>query len=237
MTATDDHGALHAFNISTSSWSILSPTDPSAPYPEARSYHTLTTDGIDTLYLHAGCPAAGRLSDLWSFNVTSRTWRQLKNAPEPARGGTSIAFSQGTVWRMNGFDGKTEQGGFLDCYDPGADGWTSLEFPADGKAGPEARSVGVLLPVEVGGREMLVTMFGERDPSSLGHQGAGRMLDDVWGFDLGEKAWRKVEVEGERPEGRGWFDGGVVNNEETVVQGGLNEGNERLGDVWVLRLS
>jgi hypothetical protein len=29
-------------------------------------------------------------------------------------------------------------------------------------------------------------MFGERDPSSLGHAGAGKMLTDVWAFVLSQ---------------------------------------------------
>jgi hypothetical protein len=136
---------------------------------------------------------------------------------------------------MNGFDGKTEQGGALDCYDPETDSWSTLAYEPDGVRGPEARSVSALLPLIVDGRDVLVTMFGERDPSSLGHAGAGKMLDDVWGFDLETKNWGKVEITGERPEGRGWFGSGAL-GEEAVVQGGLNEKNERLGDLWVLRI-
>ena len=40
------------------------------------------------------------------------------------------------------------------------------------------RAFGVLIPVVIGGR--MSTLFGERDPGSLGHQGAGKMSGDVW---------------------------------------------------------
>ena len=38
----------------------------------------------------------------------------------------------------------------------------------------------------------LLTLFGERDPSSLGHQGAGKMLGDVWMYDIALATWSEV---------------------------------------------
>jgi hypothetical protein len=137
---------------------------------------------------------------------------------------------------MNGFDGKHEQGGRVDVYEPGANVWSSHEFVADGVAGPSPRSVAALLPVVVSGRVHLVTMFGERDPSSLGHQGAGKMLGDVWAFDVETKLWTKVEAQGdESPAPRGWFDADVLDAGSVVVHGGLGESNDRLGDLWTLQ--
>lgn len=247
MAPIEEKGGLWSFDPATSAWSFIEPASPADPssYPPARSYHCMTSDNHDTIYLHAGCPEKGRLSDLWAFRLPSRTWTPLAAAPDPPRGGTSIAFSpaDGKLYRVNGFDGKTEQGGNVDVYSPETDSWTSIAYEADGKAGPAPRSVSALLPVTVGGKAALVTLFGERDPSALGHQGAGKMLGDVWAFDVEEKRWREVDARGDgdgdgdvRPDPRGWFaadafgdDGGKV-----VVQGGLGESNERLGDVWVL---
>lgn len=136
---------------------------------------------------------------------------------------------------MNGFDGKTEQGGAIDCYDPLADKWETIIYKADGVQGPIARSVCTLLAVKVGGKAKLVTLFGESDPSNLGHAGAGKMLSDVWVFDLEGRTWEVVQIPGEAPPARGWFDAGVLKDESTVVvSGGLAESNERLDDVWVL---
>ena len=40
-----------------------------------------------------------------------------------------------------------------------------------------------LVPVRTAeGATRLVTLFGESDPSSLGHMGAGKMLADVWAY-------------------------------------------------------
>jgi hypothetical protein len=144
---------------------------------------------------------------------------------------------------MNGFDGKTEQGGALDTFDTATNAWKTISFSADGVSGPEARSVAALLAVTIAGRESLVTVFGERDPSSLGHAGAGKMLGDVWAFDVHDEKWSQVNIAGldsddGKPAPRGWFDADVVAFEGgrsgVVVHGGLAESNERLGDVWVL---
>ena len=240
LSGLEEKGSIWSFDPRTSRWSIVSPAEPATPYPEARSYHTLASDGEETLYLHAGCSRDGRLSDLWSFHLPSKRWTQLSAAPEPARGGTSIAFSGGQLYRMHGFDGKTEQGGNIDIYDIKAKRWTSFPFSPDGNSGPEPRSVSSLLAIKIGHRPSLVAMFGERDPSSLGHEGAGKMLDDIWVFDIQSKNWsRALPALGETPVARGWFDADVVRDsteEAIVVQGGLNVSNERLGDLWLLKL-
>jgi len=83
-----------------------------------------------------------------------------------------------------------------------------------------------------------VTLFGESDPSSLGHMGAGKMLSDAWAFSLEDASWSLISAQSaERPNGRGWFGADTVEidgREAVVVVGGLGEANERLGDVWLL---
>ena len=86
MTAIEENGSLWAFDLSTSSsartWNLLFLVDPAAPYLEGRNHHALTSDGASTIYLHGGCPAEGRLSDLWAFNIFTRSWTELAPAPE-----------------------------------------------------------------------------------------------------------------------------------------------------------
>jgi hypothetical protein len=234
MSPIEEDNGVWEFNPSSETWSLLTPVNPSSA-PAARSYHCTASDGKDTIFIHAGCPAKGRLSDLWAFSVSRKQWTELASAPAPARGGTSIAFVGGRLYRMNGFDGEHEQGGRVDVYEPGADLWSSWTFIPDGQAGPAPRSVGALLPVVVTGRVYLVTLFGERDPSSLGHQGAGKILGDVWVFDVESKIWAKVVEQGdEQPDPRGWFGADVFDAHSIVVQGGLGEANNRLGDIWSL---
>lgn len=78
--------------------------------PQPRSYHTMTSLGVSptiilccwdrlpnhyywksTLYVHAGCPASGRIGELHSFDTVTKTWKQLASAPDPGRGGTVLA--------------------------------------------------------------------------------------------------------------------------------------------------
>jgi hypothetical protein len=140
---------------------------------------------------------------------------------------------------MNGFDGIREQGGTLDVYAPDAYTWSSIFYEPDGVSGPEPRSVSALVAVKVHGKDFLLTLFGERDPSKLGHAGAGKMLGDVWAFDLECEKWCKVKSNGNVPCPRGWFGADVVQegngNHGVVVHGGLAEDNSRLGDVWKLQ--
>jgi N-acetylneuraminic acid mutarotase len=239
MAPVEEHGALWSYNPSHPRWRCIKPTDALSPYPSARSYHAMTADGDETLYVHAGCPESGRLADLWAFNITSETWLERASAPGPPRGGTSIAFCSGTgkLYRINGFDGKTEQGGNLDVYDPSTNTWSTKTYRADGVSGPEPRSVGVLLAVTINAKDYLVTMFGEGQPSSLGHAGAGKMFSDIWAFDLESDTWQRVESDGLAPDPRGWFGADVVAADQSIVlHGGLAENNSRLGDVWKLRL-
>lgn len=245
MTPVEEHGSFWVFEPSVSNWELLSPKSPSQEFPEARSYHTLTNDGEDIIYLHAGCPEKGRLSDLWSFRVSSRSWTRLASAPDPPRGGTSITFSDGLLYRMNGFDGSKELGGSLDIFSTNTNTWTTYHYTPDGISGPGPRSVSALIALSIDGRPSLVTLFGERDPSTLGHQGAGKMLSDIWTFDLESKVWRETQIRSdeavslergvdEYPAARGWFTTESV-REGILVQGGLRESNERLNDAWLLK--
>ncbi|KAF2093799.1 kelch repeat protein-like protein [Rhizodiscina lignyota] len=244
MKPLDEAGSLWA--LSLNSTPKYNGGSLKCAWPDPRSYHAMTSDGQGTIYLHAGCPSVGRLTDLWAFQLHARRWIRLADAPSPARGGTSITFAHklgetcGKLYRMNGFDGKNEQGGAIDVYDLEMDYWSSIKFKADGIEGPEPRSVGCLLHIIIAGRECLVTFGGERDPSSLGHEGAGKMLGDAWVWDLVAGGWSRVEVEGEEPCARGWFAADAVRRADgtdgIVVHGGLDEQNQRMGDVWVLTL-
>lgn len=243
MKPVEEEGSLWRYNVAANEWISIQPaTD--APYPSGRSYHCIASNGVDKIYIHSGCPEAGRLTDLWVFDIPSRTWTELPSAPPPARGGASIAYLNGKVYRMNGFDGKTELGGAIDVFDTAANSWGTITYKPDGVEGPIKRSVAALLPVVVQDTEFIVTLFGERDPSSLGHAGAGKMLPDVWAWDVKQGTWQQLLASSEDvPEARGWFDacvfkgrteGAVAQSDVVVVHGGLNEENLRLGDVWKL---
>ncbi|EEY20273.1 kelch repeat protein [Verticillium alfalfae VaMs.102] len=238
MKPIEEQGTLWRYEPGAAKWSSVKPADPAAPYPAGRSYHCVTSDGKSKIFIHSGCPETGRLADLWMFDIEDMTWTELPLAPAPSRGGASIAYADGKLYRVNGFDGINEQGGSLDVFDIPSLSWSTMTYNPDNMEGPEARSVGALLPVMIHGSVHLVTMFGERDPSALGHAGAGKMLPDAWAWDIKEGKWQKLRTPGQIPEPRGWFDADVVRggnkNESIIVHGGLNENNERLGDIWKL---
>ncbi|KAI0167734.1 kelch repeat protein [Pestalotiopsis sp. NC0098] len=241
MAPIEERGALWRYHPRESQWELIEPSDQNAPYPPGRSYHASASDGIENVFIHAGCPERGRLSDLWSFNIRTKTWTELEGAPSPPRGGTSLAAHGGKLYRMNGFDGTTDQGGAIDIYDIATRSWSTFSFSPDGVHGPTPRSVSALLVVRISGRDHIVTLFGEGDPSALGHAGAGKMMDDVWAFDLASKGWRKAApISGQLPAARGWFDADVTgrdaDQQRVIVHGGLTEDNTRLGDVWKLEL-
>lgn len=237
MAPIDENGCLHVFDTLSASWSQVTPRDQSAAVPSPRSYHCMTSDGQNMIFVHAGCPEAGRLSDLWAYNLLENRWSELSDAPPPQRGGPSIVHHAGRLYRMNGFDGKTEQGGQVDIYDISTGKWTSVKFKADGHAGPEPRSVSALVHLVVGGRDKLLTLYGEHDPSALGHAGAGKMLANLWLWDIREQTWELVgTADHEVPSPRGWFAAASVSAGDVVAVGGLNESNERLADAWLLSL-
>lgn len=239
MAPIDEKGQLWQFDADGAGWNTISSADDSRSVPDARSYHCMTSDGKSTLYLHAGCPTSGRLSDLWSFDVKASKWSQLASAPGAPRGGTSITFSDGKLYRMGGFDGKHELGGEIDIYDITSDTWNTHKFTPDGNEGPGCRSVGSLLAINVHGKPSLITAFGESDPSALGHAGAGNMLPDAWIWDIETERWSKIVIDAgaEVPQARGWYaaDAVVIEGKEgIIVQGGLAEDNQRLDDAWIL---
>lgn len=238
MKPLEEKGSLWRYDTIEAQWELVQPTSIAAPHPAGRSYHSITSNGDDKLYVHSGCPEVGRLSDLWEFDIKSKTWTELPSAPGPARGGASMAYLNGNLYRINGFDGQTEQGGKLDIFEIHTSTWHSISYEPNGHAGPEARSVAALLPVTTKDGQYLITMFGERDPSSLGHAGAGKMLSDVWAWDIQHGDWQQLSTHGDTPEPRGWFDADVVKNgngsDGIILHGGLNEANQRLGDVWKL---
>jgi len=156
--------------------------------------------GYGTFFVHAGCPASGRTNDLWGFDIRSRTWKEFPTAPGLPRGGTAIAVSKQRIFRYGGFNGQSEEGGYLDFLelglntvnDKGGVGeigvspkgtWQTLNFEEEDMQFPGNRSVAGLQGITTGmGREYLVLFLGERDPSSQGHDGAGKFWGDVWTF-------------------------------------------------------
>ena len=174
---------------------------------------------------------------------------QLEDAPGDPRGGTTTAWSDGQIWRFGGFNGKTEIGGMIDVL-PFSDispnlnrSWSTVPYSKSSNLeslGPGARSVAAIHSF---GQDTLMTLFGEGKPSPTGgHDSAGNFWGDVWSFSPSSSSWteRKVEVKDQDvqnggPGERGWFASDMdLEGGKVVIWGGIDQGNKRLGDGWIL---
>ena len=220
MKPLEENGRIWEFDTKIYKWSYIDPVEGS-PYPEARSYHASTADECPlpskqhssvnlngspglarhgTIFIHGGCPAKGRLGDVWAFDVASKSWSRLPDAPGAPRGGASLTFAQNRLFRFGGFDGESELGGQIDYLDIGladfdeqngkgqifgfSGQWEAVMFGKD-IATPGNRSVAGMHAITTGaGRNFLLLFFGERDPSLNGHEEAGKFYEDVWSYQL-----------------------------------------------------
>lgn len=139
----------------------------------------------NTLYLHAGCPSAGRLETIHALDLTRSplTWTTRDSAPGQPRGGTVLASLPASSFlaRFGGFAGY-ELGG-LDIFDTETGQWRAIDAGVDvggDSGGPGKRSVHMLIgldgSLEWAGKMVVAVMaLGEREgaPAELGHDGAG----------------------------------------------------------------
>ncbi|KAK4032490.1 hypothetical protein C8A01DRAFT_41073 [Parachaetomium inaequale] len=89
------------------------------------------SDGYGTFLIHGGClsEGQGRAADVWAFDIRSRVWQRLPDAPGSARGGAALAFSHhhgsrgkgARLYRFGGFNGEGQEGGQLDYLEVGVD--------------------------------------------------------------------------------------------------------------------
>ena len=179
---------LWQYDLATSRWRNLAT---SGDKPPMRSYGTAATAG-GKLYIHAGCPASGRLGTLHALDLATLSWTQLPDAPGPARGGTVLAPLRGSglLARWGGFCGH-ELGGPLDIFDPSNRTWSSHDAKIHGTNDqPPKRSVHALLPlhhdahITLDGQTwhavaLLFMGEGEGAPKELGHDGAGKVMSHV----------------------------------------------------------
>lgn len=244
MAPIDESGLVYEYDPSARAWSALKPAV--GEHPSPRSYHS-AAGAPGTFVIHGGCAASGRLRDTWAFDVSSRAWRKLADAPGLGRGGTALAVLDGRVWRFGGFDGTTEAGGAIDSVPlTGASEWSTTVFGAQTGLGRDADRGSKLQgaddvpgPRSVSGLhrvgDRLVLLYGEGRPSHTGgHDAAGSFWDDVWAYDPRSEGWSKVATGAEKPAARGWFasDAGAAG---LALSGGLDDSNVRQRDTWVLR--
>lgn len=169
------------------------------------------------------------------YSIAENKWTQLPSAPGFPRGGTSFVALNSVLLRFGGFSGE-ELGESIEIFDPAANQWTSRPFTH----GPGKRSVAALVPHPYLSTKV-VLLFGEKSPSSDGHNAAGKFWSDIWLYDYQKDTWELAELENTHllaDGGVGWT-AAAVNNKtnEIIVWGGLNNRNERIGNAWKLTLN
>ncbi|KAJ6674542.1 KELCH REPEAT PROTEIN [Salix viminalis] len=198
--------------------------------PPHRSYHSTASDDRN-VYIFGGCGVAGRLNDLWQYDVIEQKWVKYPTPGEncKGRGGSGLAVVQGKIWVVYGFSG--EETDDVHCFDPIQGTWTQVDTIGEK---PSARSVFSI--VRIG--KYIIISGGEVDPSDLGHLGAGKFASEAYALDTETLIWKRLNDglgSDDHPGPRGWcaFAGGCLDgNQGLFVYGGNSPSNDRLDDIF-----
>lgn len=184
----DEKSAVWLFSPERKSWDMLaSVNEHAAPGPRhnaqlfANDTHVLLFGGVDG--------SGDNASDLWQFDIASRTWAQLPTAPIAA---SNAALMNGELWLISGSDPLSSQIHHLNISSSQKEmSWESFTFPTNPLApGPRARREGALLPISTGyGRNYLVYLLGAcnyepatstTEPEDLAHSREITQFSDTW---------------------------------------------------------
>lgn len=218
---------LYSFDTVMNKWTLLSSSEIGPPH---RSYHSMTSDDR-RIYVFGGCGDAGRLNDLWAYDVPDGKWISLPMPGENCkpRGGPGLVAVLGKIWVVYGFSGVELDD--VHYFNPNEEKWVDVETNGEK---PTPRSVFSTFAV---GKYIFI-YGGEIDPSDLGHLGAGKFSNEVYALDtetLVWKRWGNVSAADYHPGPRGWcaFAGGQQDGQEgLLVYGGNSPSNDRLGDIF-----
>ncbi|CAI4215704.1 unnamed protein product [Parascedosporium putredinis] len=180
-------------------------------------------------------------------------WSELPSPPGPARAGSSICVTKGKIFRFGGFDGREELGGQVDVLRLASDSFN--DAVSKGEVAVTARDYLLLLMGEEtpgdSGNGSPGTFLSDAWVFNIPSPNGGSIKDTVFNVisrksTAAEGRWTKItaepyddDVTDELPSARGWVSAAAVDElEEPAVflWGGIGNGNQRLGDGWILRL-
>jgi hypothetical protein len=229
--------------------------------PNLRFGHSMTSNKVDRVYLHAG---AGRgdgmdcFDDLWVLHLNPPRWQIINSTPRLMCRGTSIAFSEydGRLYRYGGERCVRDpdrffamEGALEYCYAEAArpqwhSAWEARQT-ADMTSRPQDRSHAALLSVDFKdsdqkSRHLLVTMFG-RSSRNDQNQDVHELFRDMWAWDIVGQEWIKVEQretgrDGELPVARDRFAAVVLGDGRILLHGGMGRRRPLGGLNWVPEL-
>ncbi|KAH8704651.1 hypothetical protein GQ44DRAFT_692119 [Phaeosphaeriaceae sp. PMI808] len=162
----DEKSAVWLYSPERKAWDVLAPLDTGVAPDSRRNAKLFDYDGCVVLY--GGFDATGdAASDLWKFDIASRSWTQLPTAPVAT---TNAALANGQLYLISGTDPVSSQ-----IHHIGISGstkemaWESFTFPTNPLTpGPRARHDGAFLPLTTGwGRNYMVYLLGARENSPL----------------------------------------------------------------------
>lgn len=208
---------------SKSEWSVV----PGAGAPSARRDHTMTADPERGLiYLFGGRLSGASMNDLWSFDPTNATWREIPtSATRPSARFAQVAIYDRPKKRLIIATGQGDGGAFFNdvwAFDPLSVSWSELGSATTDR--PEIRYGAGGAHDESGNRLFI----------SHGFTDHGR-FDDTWTFDLGSERWAKIATGGALPIKRCltrcmWLPG----TKALLLFGGQTDDTPFLGDLWSL---
>eukprot|EP00128_Syssomonas_multiformis_P002642 Colp12_sorted_trinity150504_noHs@10392 len=220
------------YKFQNNEWTV--PEVLSGTLPQARSYHAMAAVQ-SRVYVFGGCTKDGRNNDLHVYDTVKKTWTEVStnkapNAPH-GRGGASLVAvhkedgSGDLIYVIFGFNGQ--ELGDVHVFDTSSKTWKEIECSGN-KPSPRSVCAAVLLP-----NNKAFVFGGERDPSDLGHLGAGLFHQDVCLLDLKTHEWTILPNTSETPSERGWFPAGILADGTVGIFGGLSSSNDRLGDFYL----
>lgn len=233
---------LYTLDVKSCVWKKL---EPNGLLPPRRNYHTMAVYK-GNLLIFGGCGDAGRLNDLWQYDVGLNAWHDLPSSDAiKGRGGAGIAVSGDKLWIVAGFGG-TELGD-VHSFDFEKGTWSCPSCCSDAhklqdnesQTLPKRSVFGIATHQAATGccghDSHIVVFGGEVEPSSEGHAGAGNFSNKVYCFDGQEQRWHTLTFgDGESPIPCGWL-AATSCNEGIVMHGGINSKNERLDSLWLLQ--
>jgi len=229
---------MHKFDTKTRTWTAV---ETKGEPPSERSFHQMVALK-NKLYVFGGCPAKGRLADLYLFDPQTSQWTKLPQASMEGRGGAAFAavgvfpsWGEGKLMVLGGFAGDQCEGhevGDIWEFDVATQTWSCLSETVK-----PPRSVACC--EGVGTRVLL--FGGELQPSDRGHEGAGAFSSETQIFDASNSMKLACDGKGKTgPPPRGWSASAGWGSGKVVVAGGLagDDANPlRMMDVWIAELN
>lgn len=219
-----DLNDVWAFDLSSRSWSEITPSAGDAPPPRRTAGGVYDPDHHQMI-IWSG-QGSSLFNDVWAFDLTNGTWFEF-NAPDPKpnnRYGIASIFDPASKGLVT-FAGFTDQGRFDDTwrFNIGDTTWTDVT-PSEGN--PPGRC---LHSASYDGLGNQMIMYG-----GINNSGS---LGDIWAFDLGQNAWTNLTPQ-ESPEAR-YFVTNIYdsqNHRVTIFGGNLGSAGNT-SDTWIFNLT